>query len=110
MGDWYQQWLDTSLPQPISAGEKAARRAEYMHRYYLKNRDRLTAYHKEYNATRRKPRAKKPEHEYKSCVECGAPFQPYHLSDKYCCKSCRERAMSRIKYARKKTKRAEANA
>lgn len=86
MTDWYHDW-SKRLPEPKSPGEKADSRREYYREYRARNREKLRAYHAEYyRANRRKP---KPLHDYKDCIACGAPFYPFHFSDKYCSAKCR---------------------
>lgn len=90
MSDWYNNWANSHLPEPITPGEKARRRSEYFRQYRERNRESLREYHRRYYRENKekwdKPR---PAHDYKACAVCGAPFYPFHFSDKYCSTKCR---------------------
>lgn len=93
MSDWYNNWANSHLPKPDTPGEKAQKQREYQKKYRERNREKLREYHQRYyreNIHKWKAK-KKPEHEYKDCVVCGAPFYPFHFSDKYCSAKCRRK-------------------
>lgn len=100
--NWYANWMRSKLPEPLDCNTKEKRRKAYMHDYCIRNKDKKREYDRQRYLDGRKRTPRKPEHEYKSCELCGAPYYPYHFSDKYCSKSCRERVMSKRKYERRK--------
>lgn len=88
--DWYNNWANSHLPKPDTPGEKKHKRREYFRIYRERNREKLREYHKRYYRDHRgKWSNKRPEHDYKDCAVCGAPFYPVHFSDKYCSAKCR---------------------
>ena len=91
--DWYNNWANSHLPKPDTPGEKERKRREYFMGYRERNCDKLREYHARYYREHihkwKKPR---PEHDYKQCALCGAPFYPFHFSDKYCSAKCRKDA------------------
>ena len=93
MVDWYNDWANNHLPKPDTQGEKERKRREYHREYRKRNHEKLRQYHAEYyREHKEKWQNPRPEHPYKNCEVCGAPFYPFHFSDKYCCARCRRKA------------------
>lgn len=90
MTDWYNEWIRNHLPKPDTIGEKKRKVAAYQKAYRERNREKLAEYHRRYYRKNiHKWKKPKPEHDYKQCAVCGAPFYPFHFSDKYCSAKCR---------------------
>lgn len=90
MSGWYEEWETRCLPDPVDPAAKREHRREYMRRYAEENRDRIREYQRRYYIEHREKWDRpKPEHGYKDCAVCGAPFYPVHFSDKYCSARCR---------------------
>jgi hypothetical protein len=90
---WYERWLRSKLPNPDDEETKKAKRKEYMRKWYDEHRDERLEYMHQYYANHKEKYYKpRPDHEYKECEFCGAPFYPFHLSDKYCSAMCRRRS------------------
>lgn len=90
MPDWYNNWANSHLPEPETPGEKERKRCEYFKKYRECNKEKIRAYQARYYRNHKEKWNKpKPTHDYKDCIVCGAPFYPFHFSDKYCSTKCR---------------------
>lgn len=93
MADWYGEWARDRLPKPDTAGEKKRKVAAYQREYYERNREKRAEYNRRYYRKNiHKWKKPKLEHDYKQCAVCGAPFYPFHFSDKYCSAKCRRKS------------------
>ena len=82
------------------------RNLEYTLRYYKEHREALLEKSKLRHRMEYVPR---PEHDYRDCVVCGAPFVPYTITTSlYCSDMCRRIAENEHQRQRRARRRASA--